>query len=204
MRKCSISQENRDLRRYAFFTNFKRIALYILWCAMWILAYRFYLEYPINKPLVWWLLLIFAGGVLVGGWFLCSMTAFVRERSFFGKVEEMKLDREFQKGVVTARQSDEEMFRVLIVRDERGKRRRLRFKMKESGFGLYYRDGAEIAYFRGTKFPLCLDSKDRDACMCVACGTRNYPEWRDGEKGDRPTHCALCGHTLVDTEKMKR
>ena len=204
MRKCSIPQENRDLRRYAFFTNFKRIALFILWCAMWVLAYRFYLEYPINKPLVWWLLLIFAGGVLVGGWFLCSMTAFVRERSFFGKVEEMKLDREFQKGVVTARQSDEEMFRVLIVRDERGKRRRLRFKMKESGFGLYYRDGAEIAYFRGTKFPLCLDTKDKDACMCVACGTRNYPEWRDGEKGDRPTHCALCGRTLVDVEKLKR
>ena len=127
MRKCSIPKENRDLRRYAFFTNLKRIALYILRGAMWVLAYRFYLEYPINKPLVWWLLLIFAGGVLVGGWFLCSMTAFVRERSFFGKVEEMKLDREFQKGVVTARQAEEEMFRVLIVRDERGKRHKLRF-----------------------------------------------------------------------------
>ena len=204
MRKCRIPEENRDLRRYAFFVNLKRIVLFLLWCAMWVLAYRFYLEYPINKPLVRWLLLIFAGGVLVGGWFLCSMTAFVRERSFFGKVEKMKLDREFQKGVVTARSADEEMFRVLIVRDEKGKRRRLRFKMKDSGFGLYYRDGAEIAYFRGTKFPLCLDTKDKDACMCVACGTRNYPEWRDGEKGDKPTYCALCGHTLVDTEKLKR
>lgn len=204
MRKCRIPEENRDLRRYAFFVNFKRIALFVLWCAMWVLAYRFYLEYPINKPLVRWLLLIFAGGVLVSGWFLCSMTAFVRERSFFGKVEKMKLDREFQKGVVTARSADEEMFRVLIVRDEKGKRRRLRFKMKDSGFGLYYRDGAEIAYFRGTKFPLCLDTKDKDACMCVACGTRNYPEWRDGEKGDKPTYCALCGRTLIDVEFLKR
>lgn len=204
MRKCRIPEENRDLRRYAFFVNLKRIALFVLWCAMWVLAYRFYLEYPINKPFVWWLLLIFAGGVLVGGWFLCSMTAFVREKSFFGKIEQMKIDREYQKGIVNARPTDEEMFRVLIVRDGKGKRHKLRFKMKESGFGLYYRDGAEIAYFRGTKFPICFDSKDKDACMCVVCGTRNYPEWRDGEKGDRPTHCALCGHTLVDTEKLKR
>ncbi len=206
MKKCRIPQENGDIRRYAFWRNFKRIAAFLAYCGMWVLAYRYYLEYPISKPFVWWVLLIFASLVLISGWFLFSMTAFVKERNFFGKIESMKIHREFKKytlGLDTADSADVELHRGLAVRDEKGKLRKLRFKMKDSGFGLYYREGGKIAYFRGTKFPISLEADEKGACMCVVCGTKSFPEWRDGVKGDKPTACSLCGRSLIDVEKLK-
>ncbi len=211
MKKCRIPKENADLRKYAFFTNFKRIVFFMGYCALWVLAYKFYLDYSyINKPLVWWALLIF--GVLVGasGWFICSMTAFVRERSFSGKIEKMKVYREYSKGNPGVRavpgsrsKMDIQLYRGLIIRDERGKKRKLRFKMRDSGFDGYYTEGGHIAYFRGTQYPLCFEGDEGGACMCVICGSRNYAEWRDGKQGNKPTHCSLCGYSIIDVKKLR-
>ncbi len=202
MKKCKIPKENRDLRRYAFFRNFKRLLSYIGWCAMWVVGYEFYLMYPINKPFVWWLLLIFAGLVAVSGWFACSMTACVRERNYFATVEEMTIYRTYPKGIFNVRNFKVELYRVLKSRDEKGRKRKVKCLMKESGFGTYYKEGARIAYFRGTKYPICFEGEQAGEHMCVVCGSRNYAEWRDGEWGDRPTNCSLCGHSLVDAEKL--
>ncbi len=205
MKKCRIPKENADLRKYAFMRDLKRILFFAAYCALWALAYKFYLDYSyINKPLIWWVLLIFAGCVLLSGWIICGMTAFVRERSFSGKIEAMKVYREFSKRSVAARTSalEIQMYRGLIIRDESGRRRKLRFKMRDSGFDGYYTEGGHIAYFRGTQYPLCFEGDEAGACMCVVCGSRNYAEWRDGVKGERPTHCSLCGHSIVDVKKL--
>ncbi len=204
MKKCRIPKENADLRKYAFMRNLKRLALYIAYCAMWVLAYKFYLDYSyINKPLVWWVLLIFAGAVLLSGWFLCSMTAFASERSFSGRIESMKIYREFSKKSAMLKTAEIQMYRGLIIRDEDGKRRKLKFKMRDAGFDGYYTEGGTVAYFRGTQYPLCFEGDEAGACMCVVCGSRNYAEWRDGVKGERPTHCSLCGHSIIDVKKLR-
>ncbi len=206
MKKCRIPKENGDIKKFAFLTNFKRIVFFMGYCALWALAYRFYLDYSsVNKPLVWWALLIFAALVAVSGWFLCSMTAFVRERSLSGKIESMKVYREFSKKITGPKVSalDVQMYRGLIVRDKRGRKRKLRFKMNDSGFDCYYTEGGHVVYFRGTQYPLCIEGDEAGACMCVVCGTRNYAEWRDGKRGERPMQCTLCGHSIIDVEKLK-
>ncbi len=203
MKKCKIPKENRDLRRYAFFRNLKRFILYIAWCAMWVIGYEFYLLYPINKPFVWWLLLIFAALVLVSGWFVCSMNAFVKERNYFAKIESLAIYRTYPKGMFNVRSFKVDLYRVLISRDQKGKKRKLKCLMKESGFGTYYSEGSEIAYFRGTKYPICFEGDREGAHMCVVCGSRNYAEWRDGKRGGKPTHCSLCGYSLIDVEGLK-
>ncbi len=206
MKKCRIPRENGDLRRFAFLTNLKRVVLFVAYCALWVVAYDFYLKYSyINKPLVWWALLIFAALVVISGCFLCSMPAFFRERSFSGRIEAMKVYREFTKRSIGHRAAvnDIQLYRGLIVRDEKGRRRQLRFKMRDSGFGGYYTEGAKMAYFRGTKYPICFEGDDAGACMCVVCGSRNYAEWRGGKQEDRPTRCSLCGHSLIDVRKLK-
>ncbi len=205
MRKCKIPKSSRGLSLYAFMTNFKRIALYLLYIAVWAVGYRFYLLYPINKPLVWWVLLIFALLVLGSGWFLFKMTDFVRERSFFGKIVSMSISRNYCRGQTRegGKRYDFYTFRVLHITDTKGKKRKLKFQLFDDGYDLYYREGAEIACFRGTKYPVSLDAEESSGRICVVCGVRNYAEIRDGRKGEMPTHCSSCTRALINVKALK-
>ncbi len=201
-----IQSRSRGLSRYAFMTNFKRIAFYILYIALWIAGYEFYLMYPINKPFAWWLILIFAALVLISGWFIFKMTDFVRERSLTGRIKSMSISRTYGRGVTREGRFkiDFHTYRILNVTDEKGRLRKLKFQLFDDGYDLYYREGGEIAYFRGTKYPVCFDADEKSGDICVACGVRNYPEIRDGRRSERPTHCASCGKSLIIVAELKK
>ncbi len=199
MQKPKIPKACRKTARYAALKNLKRISFYIVYILIWILGYAFYLQYPINKPFVWWVELIFASLVLLSGWLIFKMTAFVCERSFLGRIELMKVSRNYGRGITREGKFkvDFHTYRVLTVRDKKGRKRKLKFQLFDDGYDLYYREGGEIAYFRGTTYPLSLDSDDGSGDICVICGVRSYPELRDGKRGEKPEKCSVCGRELV-------
>ncbi len=204
MKYPQIPKECKSTRRYAFLTNFKRIFFYLLYIAMWVAGYEFYLLYPINKPFVWWVLLIFAALVLVSGWIIFKMWAFITEKSFLGRIESMSVSRTYGRGVTREGRAkiDFHTYRVLTVRDDKGKKRKLKFQLFDDGYDLYYREGGRIAYFRGTTYPVSFDKDQKSGEICVVCGVRSYPEIRDGVRGGIPTRCASCGRSLVRTDKI--
>ncbi len=205
MNKCRIPKEDRLIKRYAFMTNFWRIFFYIAYIALWAIGYDFYLMYPINKPFVWWVLLIFAVLVAVSGWFIFDMTAFAKEKNIYGVTESMKISRNYGRGVTREGRFriDYHTYRILTVRDSRGKRHRIRFQLFDDGYDLYYREGGRTAYFRGTKYPICLEGEKEGEHICVFCGVRTHAEIRNGEYGERPCRCAACGKPLMHTELLE-
>ena len=205
MSRISIPKSNRDLRASAFFKNLRRIAFFVAYIALWAIGYKFYLMYPINKPFEWWIMLTFCAAVALSGWIIFDMTKFVRERSFVGVIKEMKITRSYGRGVTREGKfkMDYHTYRVLILVDSKGKKRRVRFQLFDDGYDLYYREGDKIAYFRGTTYPICFEAEERGEHICVLCGVRvNEPKHR-GEREVNTDCCEACGRSLVSTEELK-
>lgn len=199
MSRIRIPKSNRDVRARAFFKNFCRIAFFLGYIALWVIGYEFYLLYPINKPFEWWVMLIFCVAVAVSGWLIFDMTKFIRERSFVGVIKEMKVTRNYGRGVTRAGKFkiDYHTYRVLILTDSKGRRRRVRFQLFDDGYDLYYREGDKVAYFRGTTYPLCYEAEERGEHICVLCGVRVIETHRHGERKVNTEYCEACGKSLV-------
>lgn len=205
MRRPRIPKSNRDVRARAFLRNFCRIALYCAYIALWAVGYEFYLLYPINKPFVWWVMLIFCAAVAISGWIIFDMTKFLFERSFSGRIESMKVTRSYGRGVTRRGKLkiDYHTFRVLYVRNENGKRKKIRFQLFDDGYDLYYREGDRIVYFRGTRYPLCIEAEERGEHICVLCGVRVNEPKHHGEREVDTDRCEACRRSLIKVSELK-
>ncbi len=205
MKKYRMPEGNRDLKRFAFWTNFKRIFTFIIYIAVWVLAYRFYLMYPINKPFVWWVMLIFVLLVLVSGWIISEMSRFVLEKSLVGKIESIKLSRTYGRGMMRdgKRSIDYHTFMILSISDESGKKRKVRFQLFDDGYNMYYKEGKTAVFFRGLNYPLCLEKSESDENICVVCGVRNCDIKRQDSVSEKRVCCASCGKSLINVEELK-
>ena len=205
MRKPRIPKRNRDVRARAFLRNFSRIALYLCYLALWGLGYAFYLSYPINKPFAWWVMILFCAAVAVSGWILFDMTKFIREHSFTGKIESMKVSRSYGRGVTRQGRFkiDYHTNRVLYARDSKGKRRKIRFQLFDDGYDLYYREGDRVIYFRGTRYPLSVEAEERGEHICVLCGVRVNEPKKHGEREVDTDRCESCRRSLIKVSDLK-
>ena len=194
-----IPRENRDVRRAAFMRNFKRIALFILYIAMWIAGYYFYLLYPINKPFEWWVMLIFGLAILTSGFFIFNVGAFLSERSCVGVIKSMSISRNYGRGVTRDGRFkiDYHTYRILKIIDSKGKKRQLRFQLFDDGYDLYYREGDTVVTFRGMSYPLSLEAEARGEHICINCGVRVIETKKHGEREANTEYCEACGKSLV-------
>ena len=204
MSRVKIPKKNSDVRVRAFFRNFKRLLFYIAYIVMWAVAYRFYLKAPLHRKFEWWLMLIFCAVVLISGWLIFNMTRFVFERSFSGRIESMKISRTYGRGVSRNGRFkvDYQTYRVFRIRDERGRRKKLRFQLFDDGYDLYYREGDSIAFFRGTRYPLCYEAEKRGEHICVLCGVRVNEPRQEGEREANLEYCEACRKTLINIDDI--
>lgn len=198
--RVGIPRESRDVKRAAFLRNFKRIAFFLAYIAIWALGYKFYLLYPINKPFEWWVMLVFCFAVTVSGWIIFDMTKFCRERSFVGVIKEMKVTRNYGRGLSRDGKFkiDYHTYRVLVIVDSKGRKRRLSVQLFDEGYDLYYREGDTVAYFRGTTYPLSIEAEERGEHICVMCGVRAIETKRHGERKVNTDCCERCGKSLIN------
>ena len=198
--RVGIPRESRDVKRAAFLRNFKRIAFFLAYIAIWALGYKFYLLYPINKPFEWWVMLVFCFAVTVSGWIIFDMTKFCRERSFVGVIKEMKVTRNYGRGLSRDGKFkiDYHTYRVLVIVDSKGRKRRLSVQLFDEGYDLYYREGDTVAYFRGTTYPLSIEAEERGEHICVMCGVRVIETKRHGERKVNTDCCERCGKSLIN------
>ena len=209
MKKHKIPKENKDLRRYALLKQAKRAIGFFVYCAIFALAYLFYLKGDLREPLPPVLLLIFVAAVLISGAFIFRLGSFLSERSVSGTVRSIKLTRNYGRGITRSAgfSLDFHTFLKMTVVDDNGKKHRVKIQLFDDGFDGYYAEGETIAAFRGLNYPLAIDAEHRGEHICTVCGVRCYDKDRgDGSfvrhnKGDL---CHSCNHTMIDVEEMTR
>ena len=186
--------------------NFKRIAFFLLYVCMWALGYLFYLSNPYNKPLSWWMMLIFCTLIAVSGFFIFNVGKFLTERSFVGIIKSMSVSRTYGRGVTREGRFkiDYHTYRVLKITDSMGRKRKLRFQLFDDGYDLYYREGDTVAYFRGTGYPLSLESEGRGEHICVMCGVRAIERRHHKDREVNTEYCEACGKTLVKISSLEK
>jgi hypothetical protein len=205
MKRHRIPKKNPDLRRYAFMRNFKRMAFFLLYIVMWAAAYKVYLTNPVAKPfgiLAW---VIFSAAVVVSGCAIFRMDKFISERNFTGKIVSMKVSRTYGRGMTRVGGSSVDFFtyRILRIKDSKGRKKRLKFQLFDDGYDLYYREGDTVAYFRGTTYPLCHEAEARGEHICVACGVRAYESKKHGAREVNTEYCESCGRSFIKYEDLQ-
>ena len=206
MRKIKIPKRNRDVRISAAIRNLKKLFFYIAYIVMWAVAYSFYLKAPIHRKFEWWLMAIFCAVVLVSGWLIFNMNKFILDRSFKGKIESMKVTRSYGRGVSRNGRFkiDYHTYRVLKIKDDKGKKRKLRFQLFDDGYDLYYREGDTVVYFRGTRYPICYEAEGRGEHICVVCGVRVNEPKHHGEREANLDYCEACRKTLIKIDELEK
>lgn len=211
MKAYKIPEENKDLRKYALWKNLKYLIFYILYIAFFSLAFLYYVKGN-HLPLDLWVYPVFFLAVIVSGWLVCFMTRFCSDRSFTGRIKEMKYSRNYGRGLSRSASFSVDYHTYLKLTAVRrdGKRRRVKIHLFEDGYDGYYRDGGTLVKFRGLSYPLCLESEAEGTHLCGVCGVRTYykngkmihgeaePEMRDGL-----IVCRSCGHTLINIDKTE-
>ena len=84
-----------------------------------------------------------------------------------------------------------------------GKRRKIRFQLFDDGYDLYYREGDRIVYFRGTRYPLCIEAEERGEHICVLCGVRVNEPKHHGEREVDTDRCEACRRSLIKVSELK-
>ena len=196
--KAKIPRANRDLIRFVRWRRIRRIGGYLLWLAVFFLGAWFYNDahqtYPPERRMVGLRLVILMLVAAISGFFIFQMWKFFSHRTVEGRIETLNYD--FREHT------------YLIVRTDKGKKRRIRFEQK-TGFYLYYYPGSYLCRFSELPYPVCdparrcrPDAEDSyvarvsrrhhddlsEGRMCVACGFLN--------RGDRV--CDRCGLSLID------
>ena len=210
---------NRDLRGYVRRRRFFQIVGYCLWVAAFAMGAWSYNDahqtYPPHRRIIGWRLVIWLGAAAVIGFFLLRIWRFFSLRQVEGVVVKNQLSHSYTHSADPGAQNsvsyDFRLNTYLVIRDARGKHRRLRFEQKP-GFYLYYYPGTQVCRFAGLPYPLknpkceaelppwrtIEDAHDdlSGGFLCVACGYLNNPS------ADAP--CGCCGHSLVDPAEVWR
>ncbi|MBQ9759851.1 MAG: hypothetical protein IJW16_00720 [Clostridia bacterium] len=195
-----IPKQYRDLRRHIFFTDLRRICLFVLWIAIFVASAIFYnynhQTYADDRRIVGWRLVALIVFAVVTGFFLFRLWKFFTDRTYSGTIEFAGLTH-------TYTQSDEPYgFKPmsyaertntkLTVITKKQKKRRLRFEQKIGSYW-YYADGQRIVHFHGCPYPINLDPTAPHGYICVACG-RMHDRYID--------ECEYCYLSLIDPKVL--
>ena len=217
--KRRIPEENRDLRSYVLRRRLLQLTGFTLWLAAFGFGAWFYNDshqtYPPQRRIVGWRLLLWMLVAAAVGFFLFRLWKFFTQRGVEGAVAESGLSHSYtpsaDPGAGNPVNYDFRLNTYLVIRDEKGKRRRLRFEQKP-GFYLYYYEGTHVCKLSGLPYPI----RDPERCcrparrysegardphddlsggyLCAACGNLN--NW------DLSVPCGRCGLSLVDPAKL--
>ena len=215
--KCRIPHDNRDLIRFVRWQRIRRIGGYLLWLTIFLLSAWFYNDahqtYPPERRMVGWRLAVLMFAAAVTGFFIFRMWKFFSHRTVEGRIEQSALSHTYtttdDPGQMKTINYDFREHTYLIVRTDKGKKRRIRFEQK-TGFYLYYYPGSYICRFSELPYPICDPARRcrpdveqtraaqrhhddlSEGRICVACGFLN----RGHEICDR------CGLSLIDPKDV--
>ena len=205
-----IPANNRDLRRYVARNLALKLMGYALWVlAFWLGARSYNQSHQTNPPerrIVGWRMAVWMLASVVIGFFLFRLWRFVTQRGMEGRIEEARLSRSYttstDPGAGNSINYDFRMHTYLVIRNRRGKRRRIRFEQKQ-GFYLYYYPGCYVRRFFGLPYPI-RDPRQIPSAegrgenhddlsrgyLCAVCGNLNNHSLKEP--------CGRCGHSLID------
>ncbi len=217
--KRRIPNRNRDLRRYVLRRRILQLTGYALWLAAFGFGAWFYNDshrtYPPERRIVGWRLALWMLAAAVAGFFLFRLWRFFTQRGIEGAVVESGLSHSYtasaDPGAGNPVNYDFRLNTYLVIRDKKGKRRRLRFEQK-SGFYLYYYEGNSVCRLSGLPYPIrdpgriCRPPVGQTAgtgrsnddlsggYLCAACGNLNNRNLLEP--------CGRCGLSLVDPAEL--
>ncbi len=217
--KRRIPEKNRDLRLYVLRRRLLRLTGYALWLAAFGFGAWFYNDshqtYPPQRRIVGWRLFFWMLAAAVAGFFLFRLWKFFTQRRVEGVVAESGLSHSYTSsadpGAGNSVNYDFRLNTYLVIRDEKGKRHRLRFEQKP-GFYLYYYEGTHVCRLSGLPYPVrdprCVGAPARrrsegvrdphddlsGGYLCAACGNLNNRNLSEP--------CGLCGLSLVDPAEL--
>lgn len=212
--KQGIPTCNRDLRRYVARNLLLRLGGYAVWIAVFWLGAKGYNDshqtYPPEQRLEGWRMGLWMLAAAVIGFFLFRLWRFISQRGMEGQIESVRLSRSYTSstdpGVGNPINYDFRVNTYLVIRNKRGKRRRIRFEQKQ-GFYLYYYPGGYVRRFAGLPYPIrdprripTVEGKGSNhddlskGYLCVACGNLNNHSLAEP--------CGRCGYSLIDPEKV--
>ncbi len=198
-----IPKQNRDLRRYVFQKDAKRIILYLLWNFAFLFGALSYnaahTKYPPERLMIGWKLALWMALALIAGFFIFRIYLFFTDRSWRGVILKSGLSHTYEAsrdpGIDNAGDWDFRLnTRLQVLKKGKIKPTQKHFEQKP-GFYFYYYDNTEILKFHGLPYPLSIGSIHPDAppTICLACGQM-------ATEGD--TRCDKCHYTLVDREEV--
>lgn len=214
--KRRIPRANRDVRRLVAWRKIRRIGGYVLWlAAFWFCAWFYndsHQTYPPERRLIGWRLAIFMAVAALTGFFLFRVWRFFFHRTVEGEIVLSELSHTYTTSAdprtVKILNYDFREHTYLVIRTDKGKKRRIRFEQK-TGFYLYYYPGSYICRFSELPYPICDPARRcqprveespvaraarahhddlSGGRMCVACGFLNRGE----------ETCDRCGLSLID------
>lgn len=211
MKKYTIPEQNRDLRKAALKNRLAPPLLYLAYVAFLGYAFWFYIS---RRPedlgrLSWWVYLLFSIAVLVSGWLIFRMGKWVLDRDFSGEIKGYELVRSYGRGLsrTASTVTDFHTYIKITAVDDNGKKHKITVPLFEDGYDGYYKTGGRLIKYKGLNYPLCLESEQEGIHLCAFCGVRTYykegkavhgeaqPEMRDGL-----IICRSCRHTLINIE----
>ena len=212
--KQGIPSNNRDLRRYVARNLVLRLMGYVVWiAAFWLGAQGYNDSHQTNPPeqrIVGWRMAVWMMAAAAIGFFLFRLWRLITQRGLEGRIEKSKLSHSYASsadpGAGNSINYDFRMHTYLVIRDKRGRRRRIRFEQK-SGFYLYYYPGSYVRRFAGLPYPVrdprqipMIEGKGdnhddlSNGYLCVACGNL--------DNRDLKVPCGRCGYSLIDPAEV--
>lgn len=199
-----IPSQNKDLRRYVFRKDLRKIALYAVWLAIWYFgAYAYnqdHQSYPPARLMVGWKLLLWMAASALLGFVIFRVWTFFTDRSYRAIITRSGLSQSYEAskdpGLHNATDYDFRLNTALHVKKKGdGKNRRIHFEQK-IGFYFYYYEGTEIVKLHGLPYPIAVGNQHPDARerICAACGQISV---------DNESHCHVCGHSLIDPADLQ-
>lgn len=195
-----IPRKNRDLFQYVLGRAALRIAGWAAWLVgFWMGAQSYnqnHQTYAESRLMLGWKLALWMAIGAVSGFLLFRLWRFFTQRPVRGRVERYSTTRGYGSGENPDGRENDCDFRintVLLVRTERGKRRRLTFEQKH-GFYLYYHEGNRIEKLGGLPYPVNLDPAIEGGRLCAICGAFSSKD---------SAVCVSCHRSLIDPADLQ-
>ena len=194
-----IPSKYKDLRRYVFKNDCKRVLLFALWILLWCVAVVYYNRQNASsiasRPLSGWRLWVLLAAVTVIGFFLFRIWKFFTDRAFSGVILSSDNLHDYSPSkdpsTTGALRYEFRLNTAILVRDDNQKKHRLRFEQKD-GFYTYYYEGTRVIHLRGLPYPIRTDEKE--GYICAACGRIH---------ATLQSHCDVCSHSLIDPKDLE-
>ena len=215
--KCRIPRANRDVIRLVRWRRFRRIAGYLLWLAAFAFGAWFYNDshqtYPPERRIVGLRLVLWMLVGAITGFVVFQIWRFMFHRTVEGHILEAAISHSYtpsaDPGTVKSLNYDFRDNTYLVIRTDKGKKRRIRFEQKP-GFYLYYYPGSYLCRFAELPYPICDPNRQckpegeeipsarkhhddlSNGRMCAVCGFLNR-----GQES-----CDCCGLSLIDPNEI--